>query len=132
MKIVINGDYGGFGLSEESIDRYIELAGLKLYKHKEAEWNSTSYYTVPYEEFLKVNAADHEQGEYTNSNALCWTHYDIARNDSFLVQVVEELKEKVNSVYSSLKVVNIPDDIEWQIEEYDGWEHVAEKHKTWR
>ena len=40
MKIVINGDYGGFGLSEETIDRYIELAGLKLYKHKEAEWNS--------------------------------------------------------------------------------------------
>jgi hypothetical protein len=132
MKVVINGDYGGFGLSEETIDRYIELAGLKLYKHKDAEWNSTSYYTVPYDEYEKVHREDKKTGNYRDSNALCWTHYDIARNDPILVQVVEEMGEKVNSVYSSLKVVDIPDDIEWQIEEYDGWEHVAEKHRTWR
>ena len=32
---------------------------------------------------------------------------------------------------SRLKVVEIPDGIEWQIEEYDGKEWVAETHRTW-
>ena len=27
--------------------------------------------------------------------------------------------------------VSIPDDVEWQIEEYDGMEWVAEAHRTW-
>lgn len=132
MKIVINVCYGGFGLSEEAIDRYIELSGLTLYKSKELNWNSTSYYTVPYEEFLKVHKEDKRTGDYKASNELDWSYYDIARNDPILVQVVEELGEKANSKYSSLKVVEIPDDVEWMIEEYDGTEWVAEKHRTWR
>ena len=28
--------------------------------------------------------------------------------------------------------VEIPDDVEWQIEEYDGSEWIAEKHRIWR
>jgi hypothetical protein len=33
--------------------------------------------------------------------------------------------------YSQLKVVEIPDGVEWEIAEYDGSEHIAEKHRTW-
>jgi hypothetical protein len=32
---------------------------------------------------------------------------------------------------AQLQVVEIPDGVEWQIEEYDGVEWVAEKHRTW-
>ena len=32
---------------------------------------------------------------------------------------------------ASLKVVEVPEDAEWEIDEYDGNEHVAEKHRTW-
>jgi hypothetical protein len=28
-------------------------------------------------------------------------------------------------------VIEIPDDVEWEVEEYDGLEWVAEKHRTW-
>jgi len=31
-----------------------------------------------------------------------------------------------------LAIVEIPDDVEYTIEEYDGNEHVAEAHRTWR
>jgi hypothetical protein len=31
-----------------------------------------------------------------------------------------------------LTIVDIPDDIEWQIEEYDGMEWVAEVHRIWQ
>jgi hypothetical protein len=45
--------------------------------------------------------------------------------------VVLELGEAANGRCAELKVVEIPDDVEWQIEEYDGLEWVAEKHRTW-
>ena len=55
---------------------------------------------------------------------------DILRNDSVLVEVVETLGDKASGKYSKLKVVEIPDDVtDWRIEEYDGWEHIAEGRK---
>jgi hypothetical protein len=131
MKIVINSDYGGFGLSEEAIERYIELSDLTLYRHFDTEWKTISYYTVPYDEYEKVHKKDLKEGNYKDSNALCWSEREIPRNDSILVQVVEELGEEVNTQYSRLKVVEIPDDVKWQIDEYDGSEWVAEVHRTW-
>jgi len=60
-----------------------------------------------------------------------WSYYDIERNDQYLVRVIEELGDDANGRFSELKVVNIPDEVEWQIEEYDGLEWVAEKHRIW-
>ena len=56
---------------------------------------------------------------------------DISRDDPVLVSIVETLGERANNSYSRLKVVEIPDDVEWNIEEYDGREWVAEVHRTW-
>jgi len=56
-------------------------------------------------------------------------HYDIPRDCPVLVEMVE--RGDVDSVYSDLRVVEIPDDVNWYIEEYDGLEHVAERHRTW-
>ena len=55
----------------------------------------------------------------------------IKRNDPILVQIVEELGEAANGRFAELKVIEIPDDVEWGIEEYDGDEWIAEKHRTW-
>jgi hypothetical protein len=57
-------------------------------------------------------------------------YYDIPRDCPVLVEMVE--RGNVDSRYSDLKVVEIPDDVNWYIEEYDGAEHIAEKHRTWR
>jgi hypothetical protein len=57
---------------------------------------------------------------------------DILRDCPHLVRLVEEMGEKAGSSHSRLRIVEIPDDVEWQIEEYDGSEWVAEKHRTWR
>jgi hypothetical protein len=37
-----------------------------------------------------------------------------------------------NGRFAKLKLVDIPLDIQWAIEEYDGDEWVIEKHRTWR
>jgi hypothetical protein len=57
--------------------------------------------------------------------------YDLCRDDPVLVQVVEELGEESFDRYADLKIVEIPEDVDWYIHEYDGIEHVAERHRTW-
>lgn len=56
---------------------------------------------------------------------------DIARNDSKLVECVEKLGEEANGMCAELKVVEIPDDVNWKIGEYDGLEWVEEVHRRW-
>ena len=104
MKVVINACYGGFGLSREACELYAERMGLNVGKFNDT-WG-----------FF-------ENGDFYDRQ--------IPRDDSVLVSIVEELGEKASSRYSNLRVVEIPDGVEWEIEEYDGNEWVAEKHRTW-
>ena len=60
-----------------------------------------------------------------------WSYYDVERNNQHLVCVVKELGELANGRFAKLKIVEIPDGVEWKIAEYDGLEWVAEKHRTW-
>ena len=91
-KIVINTCYGGFGLSESSLEDYKKRKNI------------------------------------TDEN---FYHWDIPRDCPHLVAMVEEGGTDVNGIYSELKVVDVPDDVNWFIHEYDGMEHVAERHRTW-
>jgi len=50
---------------------------------------------------------------------------------SLLIQVIEELGEAANGELSRIKIVDIPDHIEWYIHDYDGMESVHEKHAIW-
>jgi len=92
MKVVINGCFGGFGLSDAALDEY----------------KSRSDITDP--DFY---------------------YYDIPRDCPVLVAMVEEQGTAINGAFSDLKVVEIPDGINWYIEDYDGREHIAERHRTW-
>ena len=113
MKVVINADFGGFGLSDEAILAYSEMAGLNLVG-KENKFGHTIFYV---------------DGIFDDENVF-WEN-DLVRNDENLVKVVEALGDAANGRYSSLKIVEIPDDVNWYIEEYDGREHIAERHRTW-
>ena len=48
-----------------------------------------------------------------------------------LVDVVERLGKKANGESAELKVVEIPDGVEYEIDEYDGVESIHEKHRSW-
>lgn len=56
---------------------------------------------------------------------------DINRADPILIEVIEFLGDEADTRFSQLKIVEIPDGVDWEIQEYDGFEHVAEKHRTW-
>lgn len=56
---------------------------------------------------------------------------DIERVDPKLVECVEILGPLANGRCSELKVVEIPDDVIWEISDYDGLETVEEVHRSW-
>lgn len=56
----------------------------------------------------------------------------INRTDPRLIKAIEELgADAVSDEYAVLKILEIPDGVEWDIEEYDGAEWIAEKHRKW-
>lgn len=141
-KIVINNCYGGFSLSKECIERMFQIKGKKVWVEEDTRYRSlglVTVWTVPPEERIEVlegdayrNLTKTQLQEY-NSKYLEQTWYDreIDRADPALVQAVEELGDAAGGSYAELKVVEIPDDVDWMIQEYDGMEHIAERHRTW-
>lgn len=103
-KVVINRCFGGFGLSKAAFEAYAEAKGLNP-----GVWNEQWKY--------------YEGGDFYD--------HGIERDDPDLVRIVETMGDKANSGYADLHIVEIPDDVQWEIEEYDGNEWVAEVHRTW-
>lgn len=58
-------------------------------------------------------------------------YFENNRTDPSLITVVEMLGDEANGLFSRLKVVEIPDDVEWLINDYDGIETIHEKHRIW-
>lgn len=53
------------------------------------------------------------------------------RDNPTLVACVEELGDLASGRYVKLRIVEIPEDVNWVIKEHDGMEHIAEIHRTW-
>ena len=115
MKVVINSSFGAFSLSEEAHILYAILKGYKLIIDGNKDFCT----------FYKNDESD--------ENII--DDWNIDRTDSALVKVVETLGEKAGQgKYIKLKVVEIPDDVKWYIENHhqgDG-EYIAEEHRTWK
>jgi hypothetical protein len=102
MKVVINKCYGGFSLSEAV---YNELG-------------------IPYDGYGYLENAD--------LGIVAEGKFYAYRSDERLIAAIEKIGEKKSGGRSAeLKVVEIPDDVEWYLEEYDGREWVSESHRTW-
>ena len=113
-KIVINSDFGGFSLSDKAIQLYCQIACIH-YEVVTTTWGMNLFYKA---------------GHANDDNHFIDEHL-FDRDDKILVHVVEQLKEEANGVHASLKVVEIPDDVDWFIDEYDGRECIREAHRVW-
>ena len=115
QRIVINTVHGGFSLSQEGILLYLELAG------------------IPY---ILAPQLDRDTQQRLGNKIIVegveFNARDIPRNDPVLVSVINRLGSKANGDYAILKVVEVPPNVDWFVDEYDGKEWVAEKHRTWR
>lgn len=128
-KVVINRCFGGFGLSKAAVMRYAELKGFTLYHEKSSICDH--YYRVPVKEYHNIEQQVKDSGDYSLIDGLYFSEREIERDDPLLVQVVEELGKKSWGWAAELTVVEIPEDVDWHIVDYDGREHIAETHRTW-
>jgi hypothetical protein len=114
--IVINNCHGGFGLSWDAQIAYLDRAGIA--------------YTLDDRESRDDTRRFGQEIKLANGDN--WYDREIARDDPVLINVVREMGTTANGNFAKLKIVKIPGNIEWTIDEYDGQEWVAEKHRTWR
>ena len=120
MKIVINVCYGGFGLSDAAYEFLIKKGvPAKQYEEGVIDSGYIIYNEPDDDDIVRLRGAKY------------WDNHQLKRNDPRLVELVETLGNKANRNYAELKVVEIPDGVEWEIEEYDETEWIAEKHRTW-
>ena len=119
MKVAINRCYGGFSLSEEAFEALLNRKGVKFEKVKGKYFNLTGhdYY--------------HEGHVGDDNHYISDWHFKNNRGDEDLIAVIEQFGEKANGRYAEITIVEVPDDVDWEIDEYDGKEWVAEVHRTW-
>ena len=144
MKIVINECYGGFGLSKEACQRYFDLKGQQVWIEVYKKFSALDMFTVwlvspeerleikEGEAYYKMSRDERTDYNWKYSQQIWYQGDNLTRNDPILVQVVEEMGDKAWGRYAKLAIVEIPDDVDWIVEEHDGMEWVAEKHRTWR
>lgn len=136
-QIVINTDFGGFGLSDEAVFLYFQKKGWGVH-YKKQETHSEFFKIVdgqPLPDILfkeYIDLTDDERDQYNTAyEEYGFFDWELERDDAVLLEVVKELGAKANGWASRLKIVTIPDDVDWGIHEYDGREHIYEKHRTW-
>jgi len=111
-KIVINKSYDKFSVSHQAFLRLRELGQPDALKEED-----------PF--FYWTEAATPREPSLNQCGRL------IPRDDLKLVQVVEELGVAANGHGAELRVVEIPDGVQWEITAEGGIEHVCEVHLTW-
>ena len=130
MKVVVNRCFGGFGLSIAGMKAVMARKGRECYAF-------TGYPVLTPKDgddslfcsFYDVSNAHELSQEDREEHYISYRDFD--RNDPDLVAVVESLGKDANESCADLEVVEIPDGIQWHVEDYDGNEHIAEDHRTW-
>lgn len=153
MQIVINNCYGGFSISNEALHKLVDLnakciTGIsftEFYKNtlsrKETEikeleikdWKLKSE-GVWHHEYLGIAITNKDLVD--QNNILLSTIYYLNRNEEFrtdpdLIKIIKLMGKNANGACADLKIIEIPNDIDWEIDEYDSIETIREKHRTW-
>ena len=134
MKVAVNACFGGFGISDKAFGAILKRKGIAF-----ETYNGTFTYRMSGVEFYKAG----HLGE-NDHRIYSWNQFDkkyegldsmeedrIRRTDPDLIAVIEELKDEANGRSAKIRIAEIPDDVEWHIAEYDGFETIAENHRTW-
>ena len=139
MKVILNKCFGGFDVSDAAYELYAKKKGITLYKYTEnidremtREYTRvelgdrvgimTHYFTCDFGKHPDEKSIDWDKMLYLNSEH---------REDKTLVEVVEELGKAASGSFGELVVVEIPDGMEYVIDDYDGIETLHAKVETW-
>lgn len=154
-KIILNKDYGGFGLSYAAYKLYAKKKGIDLFVYERAGAKDGYY---DYHDFVykKVDKPSNDlfvcytnkdfgdivvlSGDEDLSNLIkdFYETYSVNLNrdmraDPTLIEVVEELGSAADGWAAKLKIVEIPDEVaaDYEIDDYDGFETIHQKIQKW-
>ena len=133
MKVVINKGFHQFCLSVEALKKM--FGNVYVYQH---DWLLDLYFRQ--DSLLDRRSRNndfiysiYDYGKETlkidDKNRINFETMD--RSLDKLVSVVEEMGQKAGGPGTDLKIVEIPDDIDWEIEEFDGQERIREVGRIW-
>lgn len=141
-KVAINRCYGGFSISAEALYQLVESGSDIVEKCTVKE-----YFGEDHDELTNLTLSrmeDFKDGYKVNDFYVMLMKDDMvylhdrysdegkSREHPDLISIIEKLGGEANGPHAELAIVEIPDDVEYTIEEYDGIEWIAEVHRTWR
>lgn len=140
MKIIINKCYGGFRISHETILFLIAKNSEVVQKI------SIKQYSIPQKHLDKFTPLS-AHPEYWSSNFYHYLLVDKNKENVYMVRdesgqrirthpdlinAIEQLGSKAASgKHAELAIVEVPDGIDWSIDDYQGTETIHEKHRSW-
>ena len=134
MKVILNKCYGGFRPSVLAYNEHAKRNGIELFWY-----HSVGVYD--YELTDEPGFFDHPITKYLGkrikADDIDWDYVyhleEASREDSDLIDIVEQYGEKADSIVSRLVVVEIPDELagRYMVDEYDGFETLHEKVQEW-
>lgn len=121
IKVVINKCWGGFSVSRNALHNLREMG------NKSALEETDEGEKYPNQDTIRGDL----EREYGVKPFDAYLN-DIPRDDLDLVNLIEEKgSEWVSGRLANLVVIEIPDGVEWEIDNYDGMESIHEKHRNW-
>lgn len=147
MKVVLNRCHGGFGLSPLAMLKAFEAGSPIIEVHTvETYYGSPEAAAKAARDYAELEESldlpDYPDVRHRFPSALelpdgrlltvaCSVWDEKLRQCPKLAQVIEMLGSLANTDYSRLRVVEIPDGIEFDIYEVDGMESIHERHRIW-
>jgi hypothetical protein len=141
MKVAINACFGGFGLSTEAMKLLVARGSAAVKVQSLHDYTGGRMELMAVEHSPLVDVGDGFQAQtflpdVLHRDGMVYTFeadYEerSERTDPHVIAVIEDLGARANGNCADLRVIEIPDGVEWEIDEYDGREHVAERHRTW-
>ena len=142
MKIAINKCWGGFSLSPTATKLYLKKLGKKCFFYKQTKYT----FRGELEEHQKITLEQAEKASFFSvytkdmgekfpkhiDKHYWYENFYEKRTDKLLIETIEELGEaKASGNVAKIHIVNIPDNTQFEIDDYDGMESIHEKHRNW-
>lgn len=126
QRVVYNACFGGFGLKNEAVEWVRENVDELRNEYPEDAVDELARQTLPGETYRDGSGPKQDWKESINDLYL-------SRDNPLLADIVNGdcgYDGRVSGRHSSLRVAEVPDGVEWTIDQYDGKETVSEKSRT--
>ena len=132
MKLVINKCFGGFGVSKEALYELIKRKAKCVEKIPIDEYSGRWREAFSKECSKFMDMWGNQYGILSDKKYIYSINGTyLLRADKDLIEVVETMGVFADGFFAELKIVEVPDNIDLEWDEHDGFETVHESYSSW-